>query len=461
MKHLFNLKSVTLLLAALPFMTHAQTLLDVQCNINQQYTDVTDTVPNMYEFLYDGGIDYIDDGGGDMYDGGNYLNTDLAIEIDYSDDVIIPSIEFGPAGQYFTRELPGFFMLAADIDSIDSFYISGGNGADGSGVAQGSTFSASYGGTNYDVFVKQVSGDGDPSIMHFIIIPENVDAYHSYSTDTDDDLHELFGIEGSTRLYYFLVSSSPDVPLSDNELMAVANTFLSAINGGGSLMANATTTEVCEGETVTLTGSGGTVYTWDNGVNDGVAFTPPVGLTQYTVSGIGMNGCNNLASINICTLELPDFSLTTSDVLFSTDGSVFLTLNGGIFPFTYDWDNDGTGDFDDAQNLTNVGAGTYTVVVEHGNGCSATASATVDSQVGIESNSINDLSVYPNPASTEFTIKFVGAFNYVVTNLAGQVVMSGNGNEIENVSLSQFESGVYMITVANTTSVNTIQLIKQ
>ena len=48
---------------------------------------------------------------------------------------------------------------------------------------------------------------------------------------------------------------------------------------------------VCEGDQVTLSGSGAVTYAWDNGITDGVSFTPPVGTTTYSVVGNDANGC--------------------------------------------------------------------------------------------------------------------------------------------------------------------------
>ena len=45
-------------------------------------------------------------------------------------------------------------------------------------------------------------------------------------------------------------------------------------------------------------------------------------------------------------------------------GNFDLTVTGGSGNFSYDWDIDGTGDFDDPEDLTNVPLGTYTVVVQ-------------------------------------------------------------------------------------------------
>ena len=59
--------------------------------------------------------------------------------------------------------------------------------------------------------------------------------------------------------------------------------------------ATATSTTVCEREMVTLTGGNAFTYTWDNGVTDGIAFTPTA-TAIYTVVGTDANGCVNTAS---------------------------------------------------------------------------------------------------------------------------------------------------------------------
>lgn len=60
---------------------------------------------------------------------------------------------------------------------------------------------------------------------------------------------------------------------------------------------NASTTSICTGSSVTLSGTGATSYQWSNGITNGVAFIP-LANTTYTVTGTN-NGCTNTASISI------------------------------------------------------------------------------------------------------------------------------------------------------------------
>ena len=60
-----------------------------------------------------------------------------------------------------------------------------------------------------------------------------------------------------------------------------------------------------------------------------------------------------------------------------SDGSIDITVIGGNVPYTFDWSEDGTGDFDDTEDQTNLSAGTYTVVVRDVKGCETTATYTI------------------------------------------------------------------------------------
>ena len=50
---------------------------------------------------------------------------------------------------------------------------------------------------------------------------------------------------------------------------------------------------ICNGNSVTLNATGGFSLTWNNGVINGVPFTPSPGIHTYTVIGTGSNGCTN------------------------------------------------------------------------------------------------------------------------------------------------------------------------
>jgi hypothetical protein len=76
-------------------------------------------------------------------------------------------------------------------------------------------------------------------------------------------------------------------------------------------------------------------------------------------------------------------SVTNASCLGQTDGGVYISYSGGTGPHTFDWDNDGTGDNDDTEDLENIGAGAYLVVVTDANGCTAGGDGLVTEPAGL------------------------------------------------------------------------------
>src|SRR6185369_10520343 len=149
----------------------------------------------------------IGDGGFDMYDGGNFLMTELGL-LDYSNGVIVNSSFFGAGGRYFTRKYPGLFVLAADHGGISSFAIQGNLGADGLGNVDGSVLQVVSAGVTYRGFVKRVYNAGDPSVNHMVIVADAPLATHSFGTDSNDDFHVVTGLQSTRRIYYLLYAGT-------------------------------------------------------------------------------------------------------------------------------------------------------------------------------------------------------------------------------------------------------------
>lgn len=168
---------------------------------------------------------------------------------------------------------------------------------------------------------------------------------------------------------------------------------------------SATPNPVCEGETTVFNGSGALSYTWDQGVIDGWPYTA-TNSDMFIVTGINSDGCTNSDTVYLTVNTAPSITLSANDEMLGNDGSINLTIWSGAAPFTFDWDNDGTGDNDDNNDLYGVPAGTYTVTMTDGNGCTVTASATIGSQVGLDELGNLAFSLHPNPSEGLFTIEF-------------------------------------------------------
>ena len=125
---------------------------------------------------------------------------------------------------------------------------------------------------------------------------------------------------------------------------------------------------ICEGDSVTLNGTGAFVYSWDNSVTNTIYFLPTVSKT-YTVIGTDVNGCNSSDNILVTVNTLPNVDAGT-DVVICLGGSV--TLNG-IGASTYIWDNNVT----NAAAFSPTSTLTYRVIGADINGCINTDSLQV------------------------------------------------------------------------------------
>jgi len=225
------------------FLIAGNQLEHIKERLNNNLTSITNVIPNMYIFNYDGGNNNINDGGYDMYDGGNKLSSSLsqsAGSIVYTSGSINNSSAFGNQN-YFTEQLPGLFFLAANLNGVEYFQIDGNLGADGSGVADGIVLNINHNGTNYMGLLKRVrDGSGyDPTINHLIIVEQNNNINHEYSTNTNNDYHKVYNLSQIDRLYYLLYASrngsgnSANYYIDDAASEVIMSTFLNSVIESG------------------------------------------------------------------------------------------------------------------------------------------------------------------------------------------------------------------------------------
>ena len=251
-------------------MSFLQTALEA---LNERYLEITDLIPNKYFFSdepddTDGPLSFgIQDGGGDMYDGANNIDTNLTQdwadvqENDGTDTDSIPITHtpagaegegdytsppmdgvvsdgtsyFGAGSEYVTNMYPALWVMMADMISVNQFSIWGGLGADGNGDQNHD--SAPLLGGQYTLFYKSVFDANDPSINHMIIVPgSEAGITHNVPPGTDYDDHNLTGISDRPRIFYLLTSredGSLEPELTLATAILVAEKFLEIVGGSG------------------------------------------------------------------------------------------------------------------------------------------------------------------------------------------------------------------------------------
>jgi len=122
-----------------------------------------------------------------------------------------------------------------------------------------------------------------------------------------------------------------------------------------------------EGE-ITISVKGGIapyVFTWNNGANTQDLQDIPAGLYELKVADA--NGCVKSYSSQISEPPVLKYSIDAVkhiSCMGESNGSVNLSVSGGTVPYTYQWNNGVT-----TQDLVNVPAGKYTVIIKESNGC--------------------------------------------------------------------------------------------
>lgn len=191
---------------------------------------------------------------------------------------------------------------------------------------------------------------------------------------------------------------------------------------------------ICTGQSVTLNASGATNYTWDNGISNGVNFTP-IATTTYTVIGTSALGCINSDQIQITVNPIPTV-FAGNDVTICPNSSLILNGSGAS---TYSWNN---GVIDGVPFIASATISSYTVTGTSAAGCTNTDDLTV------QFNEVNPVS-FTADNILGCSPLFVN-FENTTTNSVSCLWDFGNGNTSTNcgtASATFMQVGCYDITL--------------
>ena len=264
---------------------------------------------------------------------------------------------------------------------------------------------------------------------------------------------------------------------------------------------------LCVGDSATLLATGADVYSWNNGISNGIPFEPAT-TTTYTVSGTNsLTGCSSSDQVLISVNDLPLIN-AGADKIICSGYSVILEATGGV---TYSWNNNvqngisfnpvisnvysvvGT-DANGCENTDNVlvtvnyhssstnnqtainsftwsannqtyfSSGTYSTIILNAVGCDSTLTLnlTIQSSGTEELNEISTL-VYPNPTigliSVEIDKIFIGE-KFSIMDQLGKIIFEGEiKNEKIEIDISHLSNGLYFFKFGRKTA-QFIRIIK-
>ncbi len=301
-------------------------------------------------------------------------------------------------------------------------------------------------------------GGSDGSIQ---LTPTGGTAPYTYSWNTGSTNKDIFGLSDGS--YQVTIADANGCSIVENYLIAMPPPLLSS---------GTQVNVLCNGDntgSIDLSVSGGTApytYTWSNGANTEDLSNIIAG--SYTVTIADTRGC----SINRSFTVSQPLAVAVVDNIIDVacfgdgDGSIDISVSGGIAPYTYSWDGGQT-----TQDIFNLSGGNYTLTVTDANGCQAVNTYTVneptaalavsgvitdencfgDSQGAIQLTVTGGSAPYAyswNQGSTTRDVSGLGRATYQVT------ITDNNGCVIQGDFTIGGPTAIFAIAVVNDVSCN-------
>jgi len=188
------------------------------------------------------------------------------------------------------------------------------------------------------------------------------------------------------------------------------------------------TNTICDGQSTTLTCSGGGTYMWNTGGTSASINATPNTTSVFTCTVTSTAGCSAVATYTVTVNALPAVTVSSNVSSVCIGGSATLTAGGAS---TYAWSSGGT---TGVEVVTPANTTTYTVTGTDVNGCVNTASVTVN---------VNAL---PTVALGADITQCGGTATLDAQNAGASYVWSDNST---NQTLVVATTGTYAVTVTD------------
>jgi len=197
--------------------------------------------------------------------------------------------------------------------------------------------------------------------------------------------------------------------------------------------------------TASVVASDGTpayTYAWDDYLSQTTSTASNLPAGTYNVTVTDDNGCTKTDMVTV--VDGPQIIITgvTTTDNGTGNGSIDITVTGGVAPYTYAWDNGET-----TEDISGLTDGFYTVTVTDDNGCTERFTFDVKSSASVGGFAEAGFTVYPNPSNGIFTIKGSGNYDIRILDLSGKIVYAGNHSENSEISIENIQTGIYLINL--------------
>ena len=220
-------------------------------------------------------------------------------------------------------------------------------------------------------------------------------------------------------------------------------------------------------------GHGFNTYAWNNGAATQNLYGVTAGT--YTLTVTDGKGCTATSQFEVAQPTPLTATIAHQDQIYYNNASVDVTVEGGVFPYTYSWNNGQT-----TQDLQTATTGFYEVLITDANGCLVSANATVgqtnvtevENQFGFgqqdnaatvqENAQTTDFNVYPNPAVNNTTVTWNNneVSEVQLVDLTGKVINTYKVNAYtQQLELQNIAQGEYLVKIITNNQTITTQKV--
>ncbi|MGZ4060957.1 MAG: choice-of-anchor J domain-containing protein, partial [Bacteroidia bacterium] len=236
-----------------------------------------------------------------------------------TDSISLPSYLVGQPNVMFSLENRSRVGQGLYLDNIKITVV---NTMANVSIAQTSGGSPICTGTTVGFTATPVSGGSSPSYQWKV---------NGINVGTNSPLFNSSILNNGDTVVCIMTSSIPGVlnnPATSNHIIVSVSPLAAP-----SVTISASSSSVCAGGSLTLSGAGASTYSWSGGITNGVSFVP-VATSTYTLTGTDASGCQNSAVQTIPVNSLPNVTANTTASVICAGTSVTLTGGGAN---TYLW----------------------------------------------------------------------------------------------------------------------------
>lgn len=190
---------------------------------------------------------------------------------------------------------------------------------------------------------------------------------------------------------------------------------------------------ICEGESITLSASGGETFLWSTGETTASIEVSPTQTTEYTVTAFN-GGCEDSDSVTVQVNPIP-IANAGNDVDITEGESTTLSATGGD---SYEWSTGETTQSIEVSPLTDT---IYSVIVSQ-NGCEDIDEVTVFVYEAVEANAGQDVTICQG-------------FETTLTATGGDSYLWNTGETTQSITVSPMATSTYTVIVSNEFSSDT------